>query len=291
LNFPGTPTQGTSTLPQNVVLSNSGNAPLQISNVALSGSNASDFSISSNNCSGSIAAGSTCTVSIVFSPLAADLRLTTLVFTDNAANSLQSLSISGTAIAATTFATAPNGSTTATVSAGQPAQYNLQATAGTGFTGTITFTCSGAPTGATCTLPSSISVTGGAATNFAVTVMTSGAAAVTPYPLRPRIPRIPLRIPMTLTLCALLLRLLARQSGLPGKRLALLSKWQAGLACTLLLIVLGGCGGGGSATPPPAPPVVTPSGTYTITVTPTATATGSSKGLALDPISLTLTVK
>ena len=288
LAFPGTPTEGTSTLPQNVVLTNSGNAALQISNVALSGANAPDFSISTNNCSGSIAAGATCTVSIVFSPLAADLRLATLVFTDNAPNSPQSLNISGTAIAAATVAAAPNGTTSAFVSAGQPAQYNLQATPGAGFTGTLTFACSGAPTGAVCKVPSSISVTSGAATNFTVTVSTSGAAAGVPYTSRPQIPRISLRVAMTVLLCLLLL-LLTRRSMLPGRLSPLVPKWQAGLACVFFLIALAGCGGG-SSTPPP-PPVITPSGTYTITVTPTATASGSTKALALSPIPLTLTVK
>lgn len=61
----------------------------------------------------------------------------------------------------------------------------------------------------------------------------------------------------------------------------------------MLVAVATGCGGGGSSGPsaPQTTTVVTPSGVYTITVAPTATSSGTSKQFALNPITLTLTVK
>jgi hypothetical protein len=47
-------------------------------------------------------------------------------------------------------------------------------TPGPGFTGTVSLRCSGAPLGAVCQLPSSVSLANGAATPFTVTVNTSG---------------------------------------------------------------------------------------------------------------------
>ncbi len=282
LTFPGTPTQGTSTLPQNVSLTNSGNAPLQIFSAVLSGFNAPDFSISSDNCSGAIAANASCTISVIFSPLAAGIRTAILTITDNAANSPQSVTVNGTAIAAATIAPAANGAVAVSVSAGQTAQYNLQATPGSGFIGVLNFTCSGAPTGASCNVPANVPVANGAASPFAVNITTSGSAAF----VLPRIPRLP---------CLLSLRfvVLAFFAGFVALYLVRLRRaaWLLPFAALLVISCLNGCGGGGSSSAGQPPPVVTPSGTYTITVTPLATASGSSKQLSLNAVSLQLTVK
>jgi hypothetical protein len=194
LNFPGTPTQGTSSSPQTVTLTNSGNAPLQFFSAVLSGFDAADFSISSDTCSGSIAANATCTISLVFTPLATGIRTTTLTITDNAANSPQFVTINGSSLAAVTIVTPAGGSNTASLSAGQTAQFNLQAVAGAGFNGLLTFACSGAPFGAVCTVPSSLAVSNGAAVPFTVSVSTLGASQMAPFahglssPAGPRTP-------------------------------------------------------------------------------------------------------
>jgi hypothetical protein len=86
----GTITQGTSGVPQTATLSNTGNAPLHVANLAVNGLNASDFVIGNTNCVGTIAAGGNCTIPITFSPQAAGVRTTTLLVTDDAANSPQS---------------------------------------------------------------------------------------------------------------------------------------------------------------------------------------------------------
>ena len=68
LNFPGTLTEGATSAAQNVVLTNSGNATLQVQTVALGGVNSADFAIASNSCTGQVAANANCVVSLTFPP-------------------------------------------------------------------------------------------------------------------------------------------------------------------------------------------------------------------------------
>jgi hypothetical protein len=82
---------------QAVSLTNTGNAPLNISSVAVFGTNAGDFA-QTNNCPLALAAGASCTVSVTFTPAAAGNRSAALALTDNAAGSPQSVSLSGTGI-------------------------------------------------------------------------------------------------------------------------------------------------------------------------------------------------
>jgi hypothetical protein len=116
----GTITQGASGAPQTATLSNTGNAPLHVANVAVNGLNANDFAIGNTNCVGTIAAGGNCTIPITFSPQAAGVRTTTLLVSDDAANSPQSLTLTGNAAPAVMIQVAIGGSTSVTVSAGKP---------------------------------------------------------------------------------------------------------------------------------------------------------------------------
>jgi hypothetical protein len=81
---------------KSVTMRNSGNTTLQITSISIGGTNAADFRISSNGCGTTLAAGSTCTVSVGFTPQAAGARTATLNFVDDAANSPQSVSLRGT---------------------------------------------------------------------------------------------------------------------------------------------------------------------------------------------------
>jgi hypothetical protein len=71
--------------------------------------------------------------------------------------------------------TATGGSTTATVTAGSPATFNLKASGVSGFVGTVTLTCTGAPDKANCTVnPPSVSLSGTTTSaNYTVTVTTT----------------------------------------------------------------------------------------------------------------------
>ncbi len=71
---------------------------------------------------------------------------------------------------------APGGSNTVTVQAGSTATYNLTIGVYGGDTGNGTLSCSGAPTGANCSVPSTI-VLGNSSTPFNVTVTTTAASS------------------------------------------------------------------------------------------------------------------
>ena len=94
LTFGNTPVASTSD-PQTVTLTNSGNATLTISSVAVSGTNASDFNLTSK-CPTSLAASASCTVWVTFGPAAAGSRTATLTFSDSATPATQSVTLSGT---------------------------------------------------------------------------------------------------------------------------------------------------------------------------------------------------
>lgn len=292
LNFPGSTTQGESSTPQPVTITNAGNATLTFNaSPALSGANAADFSISSSTCGGSLAANTSCTVMIVFSPLAAGVRTTSLTISDNATSSPQSVTINGNANVAALLAAAAGASMSASVSAGQPAQYQLQATPGVGYSGTLSFTCSGLPLGTNCAT-ASVALTSGSTTNFQFTVTTSGSAAI-PTSLPRGFPSSGAPVPLALLLVFAACWLSWRACIGWSQVLRPVAWRSAGLVS--LAVLLTGCGGagggGGGSIQPPTPQIVTPSGTYTITLTPSATASGSNKSFTLSPLNLTLIVK
>jgi len=254
--------------------------------------------VSNSTCAGTINASANCTVSFTFSPLASGIRSATWTVTDDAPNSPQAVSLSGSSLPALALsAAASGGNTSATVSAGQSAQFNLQAAPGEGFSGSLTLTCSGSPQGAACKVPSGVTVSNSSPTNFTVTVTTSGNSSW--IPVAPEFPQNPLsglRVISTLFAVLFLLLLLDRFLRARRARFALAFLQLAALASLLIAIGLNGCGGGSSpsgqttaSNPPPV--VVTPFGTYILTLTPTATPTGSTKQFNLNPIQLTLIVK
>ena len=162
-----------------VMVTNNGSAGLTISGVAISGANAGDFAISTNSCSGAtIAVNATCSVSVTFTPSTTGAETASLIFTDNAVDSPQSVGLTGTgtdfSLAAASGANCPSGgncTTSATISAGSTATYDLQVTPSSGFNGSVALTCSGAPGASTCTIsPASIPASGSGSYAFTVTV-------------------------------------------------------------------------------------------------------------------------
>jgi hypothetical protein len=84
---------------EQVTLTNNGGANLVISTAALNGPNASDFAISADTCSGTtLTPSNTCSVSVTFTPSAEGSRSASLIFTDNASDSPQTVALSGTGI-------------------------------------------------------------------------------------------------------------------------------------------------------------------------------------------------
>ncbi len=81
------------TLP--VQLTNSGQTPLDISNISIGGTDAGDFS-QTNNCPAILAAAGSCTISVTFDPTVKGARTGTLIVTDNVASGQSTVALTGT---------------------------------------------------------------------------------------------------------------------------------------------------------------------------------------------------
>jgi hypothetical protein len=82
---------GTTSSLQEVTLTNTGSIALNISSIAPSG----DF-IQTNNCGSSLPAGESCTIRVAFSPTDKGVRSGAVTVTDDAANSPQTIALTGT---------------------------------------------------------------------------------------------------------------------------------------------------------------------------------------------------
>jgi len=300
----GTTTQGTST-PLNVTVSNTGMAALHIASAVLGGSNATEFSFSDPTCSTAVPAGGTCAIVLTFAPVSTGGHVATLTLSDDASNSPQVINIKGTANSAVSAGAAPNGSTSAIVSAGQTAQFQLQLTPGAGYSGTVSMTCSGAPLAAVCQVPPTVAIPNAAPASFTVSVSTSGASGgfLPPFLNMPSLPAPaspgdfltpagPRLLFLTLAI-ALLLLTLCKWDRMNRLQLARAVPCRCALIAAILLFSLAfasGCGTGTGMTTTPPPPVVTPPGTTTLTISMSAMSS-TQQPLQLPPLQLTLTVK
>ncbi len=272
---------GTTSDAQLVTLNNSGNMALAVSKVAVSG----DFN-QTNNCGSSVAAGGTCTINITFAPKSGGSVTGSLTITDNnngTAGSTQSITLSGTGMDFS-VAAASGSSTTASVTPGQAATYKLALGGLGGLSEAINFTCTGAPSEATCSISPNPATPGTSATNITVSVTTTATSTLLPRALPPSFPTFPAPRGMLLLifflLCVATVTIARARVG-STRRSAPLLILAAGLLLTLLIA---GCGGGGGSTPNNAG---TPAGNYTLTVTGT---TGSGAAALSHSVTVTLNV-
>ena len=93
LAFSGEPV-GTTSQPQVLTLTNTGNAVLNIVSIAVAGGDFLDFS-QTNTCDNSVAAGSRCVISVTFGPQSFGTRKATLIITSSASNSPQAVVLTG----------------------------------------------------------------------------------------------------------------------------------------------------------------------------------------------------
>ena len=101
---------GSASAAQAVTVTDTGNAPLSVSGVALGGAQASDFAITSDGCAGqTLAAGASCSVAVTFTPSVAGAASATLAITHNAQGSPQSIALSGTGVTPETTTTTTPG--------------------------------------------------------------------------------------------------------------------------------------------------------------------------------------
>jgi hypothetical protein len=83
---------GSTSTPQSIVFTNTGNGQLTVTSIQANG----DFA-QTNNCATLAASVGTCTVVVTFTPTSTGSRMGTIIVTDSAPNSPQTLSLSGTA--------------------------------------------------------------------------------------------------------------------------------------------------------------------------------------------------
>jgi hypothetical protein len=250
---------GTTGAAQIVTLSNTGGASFSISNVSVTG----DFA-ETNNCGVSLGASISCQISVTFTPTTTGTRTGTLSISDSASGSPQTVSVTGTGGNATLGLTVTYPSSSLeTVAAGKAARYYL-AIGGTGVSGTANLSCSGAPTGATCSVPSTVSLVANATTPFAVEVNTAARSSAT---LRPSCTA-PWLVLWGITIMGAVFTAASKRTR------PLL--WASGMAI-LLLVAICSCGGGD----PNSNSGSTPAGTYTLVVTATFGNTSQSTNLTL----------
>jgi hypothetical protein len=257
---------GTSSTAQALNLTNSGNAPLIITSIGISGTNAGDFA-QTNTCpasTASLAANASCTISVIFTPPATGTRTASITVTDNVPGSPHSFPLTGTgtdfSLTAATGANCPAGgncSASATISAGQTATYNLQITPNSGFNGPVALACKGAPGASACSiLPASLPANGSYA--FAVTVSNTSNVLVAPPPPMPRIPAWPMAYAAVALLFLIAVKRMLRAclvGDCPRRVLA-----SAMAVLVLGLVYTSGCGGGGSTVQPPSNATLTITG-------------------------------
>ena len=94
LTFAAT-THGTSSAAQTLTLTNDGTAVLAIASVKLGGTNPTDF-VESSACAATLAASASCKITLSFKPATTGALKATVILTDNATGSPQSVALSGT---------------------------------------------------------------------------------------------------------------------------------------------------------------------------------------------------
>ena len=252
------------TYEQQITLTNTGVLPLVISDVQVSG----PFT-QSGICTYLVGGASCKSINIDFRPTVSGPATGALTITDNAAGSPHVLPLTGTGATTLGLGYAPSSSFgDITVTAGESGS-TLLTVGGAGIGGLVSLTCSGAPSGASCSLsPSSLQASATTPSRFQLTVTTTARSYL--FLLSP-ISRLWL-----LAITALTLPFLFRFA---KPTLSLRPRWCLLPLFTLVLCACGsggssnGEGGGGSGG--------TPAGTYTIVVTATSGSTTESYNATL----------
>jgi hypothetical protein len=245
----------TTSAAQTITLTNTGGSVLNIVSLSVTGADAAEFT-KTDNCGASLNAGASCTINVTFRPDSTGSCSAAVTIQHNAAGGPHTVSLVGLG---TDFsvAAASGSSATATINAGQSAAYQLSFAGTAGFNGTVTLSCSGAPTASTCTVsPASLTLSGITPVTASVTLSTTSRSWLLPL----RMPRAPFLLPVLLALL-LMTWLCATRKRQPRFARILLST-----ATLMSVLFIANCGGGGGSGSPPLPRG-TPAGTFSITVT------------------------
>jgi 6-phosphogluconolactonase (cycloisomerase 2 family) len=280
--FPAT-NIGATSAPQTFTFTNTGTATLEISSLTLGGPNPGDFT-ETNACGTSVIAASHCTVTIAFAPQATGTRTATVNITDNAPDSPQSISLTGTSNAPFAIAPAASGGATASISPTGSANYNLQFVPAGNFSGNVSMACKGAPANSSCSVsPASFQAS---ATTIVPVVVTAGvtmtgsvpAGTTSPWAKNSQASDLIRTAGVFLAFFVLIVLRDKRHVIFTVSGLRLFAR-DAGAAAALTIVLLAtSCGGGQSSAQKSIQP-----GQYTLTVTATS-------GAASQNITLTLNV-
>ncbi len=253
---------GTTSAAQSITLTNEGDATLNISSIATS----ADYA-QTNTCSATLVPAANCAISVTFAPAATGFLPGTLTITDDSTGSPQMVTLTGSGtdfpLAAATGANCPAGgncTTSAIITAGQTATYDLQVKSVSGFNGNVALSCSGAPASATCSVsPASVPPNGSSSYAFTLTVNNTATAMTRPIMDRPAPQWATARFMSPLLPTFVVILLLA---GLAMAQRCRQHVLVPTLAVFLLSIVpLTGCGGGGPNVRPPTNATITVTGT------------------------------
>ena len=283
----------TASAPQTVTIKNTGTGRLSFTGtgITIAGANAADFGIvaAGDTCSAPLAAGATCSFNVVYNPAAAGTSTATIVVADSVPSSPQLIPSSGTATATPPALTLTFGPLLAPrhrkpLPPARPPLICCKSAPTMGAS--VTFSCSGAPTAATCPAPATVALTANTPAPVAVTVSTTARGMLAPQsePATRMQPPVALQmLPLSVLAVLLLIITLLAATQSPAGRLRFARV--ALSACLVLMPIvaatlIGGCGGGSSSTPPP-PVTGTPAGTYMITVTATSGSTTATTQLTL----------
>jgi sugar lactone lactonase YvrE len=130
---------GSTTAPQSFTLTNNSGAALTGVAISFVGGNTADFVNASTSCLASLANATSCTINVAFAPTAEGARASTLTVTSSSTTT-PTAALSGTGDTYL-LALASDQLQSVTVTAGDTATWNLQATNDATFTGTVTFVC------------------------------------------------------------------------------------------------------------------------------------------------------
>jgi hypothetical protein len=265
-----------------ITLTNNGTGSLGITKITISGTNAADFG-ETDNCSGPITVGGSCAIQTTFKPGAVGARSASIVFTDNAPDSPQSIALTGTG-GDFSLAAASSGSASATVTAGQTANYQLEVNSL--GTGSVSLSCSGAPSAATCTSsPGAVIVAANAPGLFQVSVTTTANSALPFASNKPRARVVGMEWQFVLAALGVIVfymaRIKTRSEMLGRQRIAWKELAQSGALAIVLAVGAVACGGGAGGGQDPPPHQGTPAGTYSLTVTGTSGSTSHTMSLTL----------
>lgn len=253
---------GSTSSPQSIQVTNTGNASLTISGIVASG----DYSETDNCTKAPLQPTTNCTIQVTFTPSASGSSTGALTMTDDAPGSPQEVLLTGNGVLADfSISTSAPSETTA---AGTPVTFNVTVTPNDGFADQVSLGCQlpSALAGTTCKIsPASVALDGTNPAQATVTISTTARSLAPPGPPNINWPFSQAPLPITalaaMLAAALLALLVAR------RRKILLGFGLVALSAAMCL----GCGSGipygaSGSTTGTGSGTGTPAGTYTVSI-------------------------